>query len=66
MTKRRPGYHDLFAQIPDAVWNALAADADAHGESIARRLTFLLSKQYRIAKERLPAPKRSGRRPKTA
>jgi hypothetical protein len=65
MTKKRPGFHDLFAQIPLAVWDALSADAEAKGDSIARVLTEILRRHYKVPADKIPKPKRAGRKPRT-
>lgn len=65
MTKKRPGYHDLFAQVPLAAWEALAADALARGVSAARLLTDVLCKRYKVPAGRLPPPRRAGRKPRS-
>jgi hypothetical protein len=46
MAKPRKGYHDLFAQIPDGLWDALNADADANQRTATGQLIWILRQQY--------------------
>jgi len=64
MTKTPDGFHHLQALIPAAAWDALAADADARGVSVAHLVTDLIFKRYRIPLKKRPPPKRRGRKPK--
>ena len=65
MTKDRQGYHNLFVQIPNAIWEAILAEADQGGASVARIVTEALRKRYGISRDSLPKPKRPGRPPKS-
>lgn len=64
MTKERIGFHNLFVQIPEVIWDALNGEANATGEPVARIVTELLRKRYGISRDSLPKPKRAGRKPK--
>ena len=64
MTKERQGFHNLFVQIPDVIWDALNGEADETGEAVTRIVTELLRKRYNISRDVLPKPKRAGRPPK--
>lgn len=64
MTKEREGFHNMFVQIPSVLWDALAADADTSGASVARILTEILRRHYGVKRESLPKLKRAGRPPK--
>lgn len=64
MTKERQGFHNLFVQIPEAIWDALDGEADETGETITKIVTEMLRKRYGISRDELPKPKRAGRPPK--
>jgi hypothetical protein len=64
MTKKRPGYHYLTTQIPNAIWAALSTDAHAHEETIVQRLTQILLQHYEISPDKIPPRKTPGRKPK--
>lgn len=64
MTKQRPGFHDLFAQVPAVLWDRLVADADERGVSITRTLIEVLRAAYNVPADQIPKPKRAGRKPK--
>jgi hypothetical protein len=65
MTKERAGFHNLFAQIPDVLWEALCREADAtDGQSVAGVLARVLAKHYRIPLGDLPKGRKPGRPPK--
>lgn len=61
MTKDREGFHVLFAQVPAIIWDRLEEESARRGESMAKTLTRILQKNYRIPDESLPKPKRAGR-----
>lgn len=63
MTKKREGFRTLFTQLPTICWVALDADARARGESVAKRLTAILARHYKIKDDQIPKPKRAGRKP---
>ena len=63
MTKERQGYHNLFVQLPLILWDNLCAEADADEASVARVLTRILQKHYKVSREELPPRKRAGRPP---
>lgn len=65
MTKRRPGYHDMLAQIPDVLWEKLCEDAEREEESATKVLIRILARHYKISREELPKPKKAGRPPKS-
>ena len=65
MTKKREGFHNLLVQLPDVVFAALDADAQSQGESVARVLTRILQRHYRIKDDLIPKPRRAGAKPKT-
>jgi hypothetical protein len=61
MAKPKPGHHDLFAQVPEPLWEALAKEAARERRSITQQLIHILSQLYpNVA---IPEPGR--RRPKT-
>lgn len=64
MVSERDGFHNLNTQIPESVWEALVADADATGESIAKVVTRKLAAAYKIPDSKIPKPRRAGRKPK--
>jgi hypothetical protein len=64
MTKKRPGYHYLSTEIPNAIWAALSADAHAHEQTIPQRLTQILQQHYEISPDKIPPRKTPGRKPK--
>lgn len=65
MTKKREGWHNVSLQFPDVVWDALVADADERGVTITMALAEVLRKVYRIPREKMPALRRAGRKPKS-
>jgi hypothetical protein len=46
MAKPKEGFHDLFCQIPEALWQALQAEADSEGRSLTKQLTWILKQRY--------------------
>lgn len=64
MARPRNEYKNVTTQLPDAIWAALVAEAESNGESIAKLLSSILAKRYRVPADQLPKPKRTGRRPK--
>jgi hypothetical protein len=46
MAKPKEGYHDMFAQIPEGLWQALADDAERNQRSATGHLIWLLRQQY--------------------
>jgi hypothetical protein len=46
MAKPREGYHDVFAQIPEPLWQALSEDAERNERSATGQLIWLLRQQY--------------------
>ncbi len=62
MAKPKEGYHDLFAQVPEPLWQALAAEADREERSITSQLVYILKQRYEDA-EAGPAPAPGKRRP---
>ncbi len=64
MTKSRDGFRVLFVQVPEVLFNALSRDADAEHGSLARVVTRILAKHYKVNPTSLPQPKRAGRKPK--
>lgn len=65
MVKEKEGYHTLFVQIPEVVWEAICKQADETGASVTYLVIQALAKNWRIGKDQLPPPKRAGRPPKT-
>ena len=64
MAKPKEGFHDLFAQIPEELWQALAAEADREQRSITGQLIYLLKQRYPDAEtgqSQPPDKKRPGR-----
>lgn len=64
MVVKREGYRYLSTQLAQAVWDALANDAEVRGQSMAQRLNEVLAKVYRIPASKIPPRRRPGRRPK--
>lgn len=64
MAKPKEGFHDLFAQIPEPLWQALSAEADQEQRSITGQLIYLLRQRYPDAAQEEPERKRPGRPPK--
>jgi hypothetical protein len=64
MTKARDGFRVLFVQVPEALWDAVNGDAEQEGGSLARVVTRILAKHYRVNPATLPKPKRAGRKPR--
>jgi hypothetical protein len=58
MAKPKPGHHDLLAQVPDPLWEALADEAARERRSITQQLIHILSQRYSSVV--VPQP---GRRP---
>ena len=46
MAKPREGYHDMFAQIPEALWQALNADAERNMRNATSQLIWILKERY--------------------
>jgi hypothetical protein len=74
MARPKEGFHDLFAQIPEALWQALSADAERNQRSATRQLVWILHQRYPEASAAQsaappaaggPAPKKAGRGKKT-
>jgi hypothetical protein len=63
MAKPREGYHDLFAQIPEELWEALNRDADHNERTATGQLIWILRQQYADGDqvEATPAKKRKGK-----
>lgn len=64
MTKERAGFHNLFVQIPLVLWDRLCAEANEQDTSVARVLTGILQRHYKVSREELPRRGRVGRPPK--
>lgn len=64
MTKKRPGYRNVTTQLTEDAWSAIYAEAESREVSIAKILNEILHKHYKIAMNKIPAPKRAGRKPK--
>jgi hypothetical protein len=64
MTRKRPGFKNVFVQVPDAVWDAVAADADRRGESFAHVLAEALRRHYKLPASAIPPRRRAGRKQK--
>lgn len=64
MVKPAKGYRTLFVQIPEVVWDAVAAIAEEKGETLNNVVAAMLARQAGVSKKLLPAPKRPGRKPK--
>lgn len=62
MVTPREGYRTLFVQIPQPVWDALAAEADkSYDGSLTKAISTILRERYRIAAAKMPPPRRVGR-----
>jgi hypothetical protein len=46
MAKPREGYHDLFAQIPKALWQALNVEAEKNLRNATAQLIWILRERY--------------------
>ncbi len=46
MARPKEGYHDMFAQIPEPLWQALCADASANERSATGQLVWILKQRY--------------------
>lgn len=57
-------HHTLFVQIPDIVWEHLAAESAAANASVTQTLTRVLATEYGIDPATLPRPKKAGRKPR--
>lgn len=62
MVKEREGYRTLFVQLPEALWEALASEADGkHEGNITRTVMHILQERYKVPASKLPKPRRMGR-----
>jgi hypothetical protein len=61
MAKPKPGHHDLFAQVPEPLWEALAKEAGRERRSITQQLIHILSQRY----SNVVVPEPDRRRPTT-
>ena len=65
MATPRDGYHDLFAQVPEDLWQALRAEAEAEERSATAQLIYILRGRYgRPEPPRQPPAPRPGRKRK--
>lgn len=64
MTRKRPGHHDCLFQIPDVIWESLGEEAAQKRESLSRLVVEVLRRHCRIPLERIPPPRKPGRKPK--
>jgi hypothetical protein len=46
MAQKREGYHDFFAQIPNALWQALSAEAEADDRTVTAQFIRILKQRY--------------------
>jgi hypothetical protein len=46
MAKPRAGYHDVFAQIPKPLWEAMNAEALANLRNATAQLIWILRERY--------------------
>jgi hypothetical protein len=65
MPRISPGFRPLFVQIPETLFDKLAADANESGRSMGEIVTRLLRREYKVPEEDLPRRRRSGRPPET-
>jgi hypothetical protein len=63
MPKPRDGFHNFQCQLPDALWERLAAESDSTGEGVVNILIDALCKRYGVRPADLPGRKRPGRKP---
>lgn len=66
MAKPPSGYHSLFAEIPDQLWESLSNEAETRNTPVANVLTEVLAKRYGVRMDDLPRKRHSGRPPKRA
>jgi hypothetical protein len=61
MARPKEGYHDLFAQIPDALWEALCDDAAVNDRSATAQLIQGLKKLYPEAAKKAAVERQKAR-----
>jgi hypothetical protein len=62
MARPKAGFHDLFAQVPDALWDALAQEAAQSQRSITKQLVWILQERYPDAAANEPPAKKARKR----
>jgi len=62
MARPKEGFHDLFAQVPDGLWEALAAEAARSQRSITKQLIWILQERYPETVETEAPPAKKGKR----
>ncbi len=50
---RKSEYHDLFARIPEWIWQALRDEAERENRSATAQLVHLLSQRYKSQHQEL-------------
>jgi hypothetical protein len=67
MAKPKEGFHDLFAQVPEELWQALSDEANREQRSVTGQLIYILRQRYPDVSKEPPAAqprRRPGRPPK--
>jgi hypothetical protein len=62
MAKPREGYHDMFTQIPEALWQALNEEAARSMRNATTQLIWILQERYPHAAEPVGPAKKKRRR----
>lgn len=66
MTRHKKGFRHLFVEVPEVVWDWIAAQAEARSVSMAAFVTELVREQAGIPESDLPKRQRAGRPRKRA
>lgn len=61
MPRRKPGYHDMTVQVPDAIWQALVEASERENRSVSYLVNQMLGEQFNVP---VPRTKGPGRPPK--
>lgn len=64
MTRPRKDFELLFVQVPIVLRQMLDAESKAKGESMAKLVTAMLAKRYKVPMSSLPKYQKPGRKPK--
>jgi hypothetical protein len=62
MAVKREGYHDLFAQIPVELWQALNHDAERNERTATKQLIWILRERYPEAAQAAASPAKKTRK----
>lgn len=58
---RKENFHDLFARVPEVIWQALKKEAAQQQRTATGQLIFILAERYKIKLQ--TGPKLSERKP---